>query len=269
MKKGLLIGGGVFIAAIVIVVGLVFAGLDSIIKGAIESYGPDMTQSDVSVDEVDLSTSGEGSIKGMSVDNPEGFESEKAFSLSSIDVAIDTDTLTDDVVTIKKIIINQPEITYEIQKGGRTNLNAIMDNVNAYIEQLTGPSSGEGGASDDQESAEGEGQKFIVEHLRVEGGKVAVVASGLGLGEVSANLPTIDMKDIGKKKGGASAGEIVEALMAKIDSGALGAVQGLNIGDLNGLLQQGLDSLNIQGEKGTLIEGAEDMFEGFKSRFGK
>jgi len=279
MKKGVLIGAGTLIAAIIIAVVIVLSGLDAIIKSAIESYGPQMTQSDVEVDDVELSPSGEGSVRGMSVDNPEGFESEQAFSLTSIDVAIDTDTLTSDVVVIKKIAIHDPHITYEIQKGGRNNLDTIIENVNAYIDALTGGANGDAGADDAGEgdaAAQGESQKFIVEDLLLEGGKVSVIAQGLGLGEVSADLPRIHMTDIGKKEGGADAGQIVDVILTKVKGGALGAMQGLDISQLNNMLansdelfKKGLDSLNVQGEKGTLTKDAEEAFEGIKGMFSK
>ncbi len=278
MKRGILIGGGAVVAAIVIAAVVLLAGLDTIIKNAIESYGPDMTQSDVSVDEVSVSSSGEGSIKGMSVDNPEGFESQKAFSLGSIELALDTATVTEDVITIKSIAIRQPSITYEIQKGGRTNFDALMENVNAYVEALTGGAGddGAGDTSGETAEAEGEGKKFIIEDFLLEGGEVAVVAQGLGLGEISASLPRIHMTNIGKNKGGADAGEIVQIVLAKVQNGALGAMQALDINQLNNLLKdpkalldKGLDALNVRGEKGQAVRDAEKAYKGFKSMFGK
>ncbi len=277
MKRGILIGGGALIAALVIVVVVFLAGLDNLIKSAIETYGPDMTQSDVQVDSVSVSSSGEGSIKGMSIDNPEGFESKRAFSLGSIELAIDTGTVTEDVITIKKIAIREPSITYEIQKGGRTNFDALMENVNAYVNELTGGDTGGDDAGEGTQTAEeGESKKFIIEDFLLEGGEVAVVAQGLGLGEISASLPRIHMTDIGKSKGGADAGEIAQIVLAKVQKGALGAIQGLDINQLNAilkdpkaLLDQGLKGLNVQGEKGQAIKDAEQAFDGLKSMFGK
>ncbi len=277
MKRGILIGGGALVAAIVVAAVVLLAGLDTIIKNAIESYGPDMTQSDVQVDDVSVSSSGEGQIKGMSVDNPEGFESEKAFSLGSIEMQLDTASVTEDVIVIKKIAIREPSITYEIQKGGRTNFDALMENVNAYVEALTGGADGDATAEGGESAtAEGESQKFIIEDFLLEGGEVAVVAQGLGLGEISASLPRIHMTDIGKSNGGADAGEIVQIVLAKVQNGALGAMQALDINQLNNLLkdpkallEQGLNSLNVDGEKGQVVKDAEEAFDSLKSMFGK
>ena len=58
-RKPLWIVGGViagFIAIVVIVIVVVFANVDRIIKEVVETVGPKMTQTEVKLDKVELST---------------------------------------------------------------------------------------------------------------------------------------------------------------------------------------------------------------------
>ena len=61
MKRGILIGGGAL--AVLIVVGVVFlwSNIGSVIKTAVEKFGPEILKAEVTLSEVDISaTSGEG-----------------------------------------------------------------------------------------------------------------------------------------------------------------------------------------------------------------
>ena len=134
MKRWLLIGGGLvggLIVVIAIVLFFVVSSLDSIIKAAVEKYGSEVTQVEVRLDKAKVSiTSGEGSLRGLTVGNPEGFKTDRAFSLGEISVALDVGTVTQNPVVIKEIVILAPEVTYELGSGG-SNIDVILRNVNA------------------------------------------------------------------------------------------------------------------------------------------
>ena len=75
MKKVLLI---VAVLVVVAVVALFVVGsnLDGIVKKAVETAGPKITQTSVTLDGVSLSPrSGSGAIKGLTVGNPSGYSS--------------------------------------------------------------------------------------------------------------------------------------------------------------------------------------------------
>ena len=176
MKRWLLIGGslvGGLMVVIAIVLLYVVSSLDSIIKAAVEKYGSEVTQVEVRLDKAKVSiTSGEGSLRGLTVGNPEGFKTDRAFSLGEISVALDVGTVTQDPVVIKEIVISAPEVTYELGPGG-SNIDTIQRNVNAYA------GTGKGKAKEKAPSMDPdkEGRKLIIQNLYVKKGKVNVSAT--------------------------------------------------------------------------------------------
>ena len=111
-----------------------------------------------------------------------------------------------------------PEITYE-KKGKTDNFKTILSNVQKNVPKSQP-------ASEQQTEKEGEGKQLMIRNFILRNGKVNLVMSMPGgvLGDksISAGLPDIHLKDIGKKKGGASPAEVFKeifvALHAKITS---------------------------------------------------
>ncbi|MGB0920931.1 MAG: hypothetical protein ACPG1C_06350 [Alphaproteobacteria bacterium] len=277
MTRGLMIAGALLVLILGGALAYLLTNAGEILESAIESYGPEMTQSDVTVDDVDLSpTDGEGEIKGFEVDNPDGYETKKALTLGSIALGIDPATIGEDVIVIRKVHVTQPSVTVEIAEDGSTNLEHLQRNVMAYVENLqkaveeqTGGGSSGGGANDGTES--GVEQKFILEDFRLTGGEVTVHSKFLNLGEISSDLPDILMSDIGKRQGGMTGGELAAVLLDKVKGDALGAVQRLDLADVNKMLDGGVDALKQQGldriDK-ELGEGAGQAVEELGKAFG-
>lgn len=82
MKRGLAIFGGILVVLIVVGGGyLLLSNLGSIIVAAVEQYGSDVTQTEVSLANAAVDfTSGEGALSGLTVGNPSGFNTETASS---------------------------------------------------------------------------------------------------------------------------------------------------------------------------------------------
>lgn len=118
---------------------VVFSSLGSLIKAGIETYGTEITQAKVTLDSVELDiTSGKGALSGLMVGNPKGFKTPSAFKLGRISITIDTASVASDPVIIKEIVITKPDVTYELGPGGN-NIDAIQNNVNAYMAKFGGP----------------------------------------------------------------------------------------------------------------------------------
>jgi len=223
MKRGVFIGGGLLVVIIIAGVATLLSSLDSLVKTAVETAGTKVAGVNVTLDKASVSaSSGKGSLSGLDVANPTGFKTDKAFRLGKISVVIDTATVTSDPVIIKEIIITDPTVTYEAGASG-SNIEAIQGNVEKFIK-----ANGGGGAS----SSSGEGPKLVIKQLYVRGGKINVSATFLGGKTMTTPLPTIHITDIGKDKGGASAGEIASLLIDKITAGAGSAVGALNLAGL-------------------------------------
>ena len=233
--------------AIVAGVGVVFllGNLGGIIKGVVEKVGTDATQAPVTLQNVDLSlTDGKAELQNLVVGNPEGFKSEHAMKLGLVRVVIDTATINSDPVIVKEVVVEGPEVIYEVSMGG-SNIGAIQENVNAYASGLGG--GGAGGETGAEEGAEG--KKVIIENLYIRNVKVSVAATFLGGESVGATIAEIHLEDIGKAEGGATAGEVAAEFLDALLDGVVGAVGTLD-----------LDGLKKQGEG--LLEGAGSAIKG-------
>ena len=261
MKRGLLIGGGLVVVVIVAAVVFLISNVDALIKAAIEEGGSRITGTQVTLREVEISTSGEGSLRGFRMGNPKGFKTPSAVELGEVSIKLNLSSVTGDVVLIREIVIAAPQITYELGAGG-SNLDAIRKNVAAF----TGGGTGDAGAAED-----GGGTKMIIENLYIRGGKISVSATFLGGRKMTAALPDIHLKDIGKEKNGATPGEVADKLLASIADGAKGAVGALGIGKMMDKVGGAKEAVE-KGLKGTgeaITKGVEGIGGAIKGLFGK
>ncbi len=142
MKKWILIGGGVLVAVVIILLVVGVSNLGPIIKKAVNTYGPEITKTQVELGDVDVSLlSTEAKLKDFILGNPEGFKSPQVMSVKSIHLNVDEKSLTKDTIIIEKIEVVAPEITYE-KIGGTDNFQTIMNNIKKSIgaEKIIEPS---------------------------------------------------------------------------------------------------------------------------------
>jgi len=210
---------------VLIVGGLVFMylSLTRVIRSAVETYGPQVTKSEVKLGSVNVSPfSGDASLSNVIVGNPQGFKTPSAFKLGAMSVSLDIRSLLSDTVAIREIVISAPEITYEMGPGG-SNLAALQKNVEAYTG--AGAKSGSG-----TPQAQGAGKKVIIDRLRVEKSKLNVSAAApLQAQTATLELPDIEMKDIGKKGQGASMADVVEKVLEEVNRHAAKAVANIDV----------------------------------------
>ncbi|TQV80778.1 hypothetical protein [Denitrobaculum tricleocarpae] len=242
MKRFLTIGGGVVavIATLWFVVAtFVFPSIGSVVKAAVEKIGSDLTQTTVRLDDAQISlTDGRGSLHGLHMTNPSGFEDTDAFAFELIAVQVDLTTITSDVVVIDEIIVEKPRIRYEIGQKG-TNIDTIRGNVES--QQSAGTS------SDD-----GPGRSFIIKNLYLRDGTVSVAATGLFDEQLAVPLPDIHLTDVGQDGAGASPGDIVEQTLAAVGSGITTAVADVDLDSI----RRGAEDLAT--DAGEVIEDAAE-----------
>ena len=236
MKKILLIG----LAVIILVVGgtgyWFFSSLDSIVKSGIEKYGSEITQVAVRVDKVKISLQdGRGVISGLRIGNPKGFKTVHAFTAGSIELQVDPGSVREDVILIKTIAVESPNIAYETSDAG-SNFDVIQHNVENYI----GPR--------DKKKRE---KKMIVDHLSIRNIKVAYYPAIMKGKTIQFSLSDIDLHNIGKAKGGVTSSEltkeIVNALKAQITK------------SISYYLKSGVDA--VKGVVKSVGEGIKGLFK--------
>lgn len=269
MKKALLIGGGAIVVVVVAAIVLLVSNIDSIIRTTVEEVGSRATQAKVTLDEVEISTDGNGALRGFTVGNPAGFEAPSAFRLGDVSVSLDVASVTEDTVHVREIMINGPEVTYEWVSGG-SNLETLKRNVEEFAAAGSKSDSGRSEAS-----GEG-GKKLVIDRLVLRDGKVTVAANAEFLKgrQLKSPLPDIEMRDIGKKSGGASAGEVIAQVMERVTAAASKSVASLDIDkltkSLEGLSGGAVQSLKDQagGTGDSISQGADEASRALKKLFG-
>jgi len=264
MIKKLLIG--IFVLAL-IAGGLVYffgaSALNNGVKKGVETVGPRVTQTSVTLDSVNLSPfSGSGTLKGLNVGNPEGYKSEHIFALGQIDIQVDTGTVFSDKIIIDKIHIRQPGISYEKTLTG-SNVKELQKNIEAF----TGPKDP---AAPDPGPDTGAKKQVVIRELIIEDGTIYVGALGVGQ---TVKLPRIEMNDIGEGGDNITMAEAIDLILGKVLTNIGPAIA--NAGELG---KQAAEALKTQGlEKvdqaaGKASEAAGDAVnkasEGIKNLFG-
>ncbi len=266
MKKFFLIGGA-FVIIIIIVLVFGLSNLGPIIKKAVNTYGPQITKTDVSLDDVDISLfTAEAKLKDLLLGNPKGFKSAQAMKVKSIRVKIDKKSLTKDTIIIDSIEVIAPDITYE-KISGTDNFRTILDNVNKSTGADKAKKEKSEGQKEGEDKKEGEGKKLLIRNFIVKDGKVNFSTSLLGNRTISANLPDIHLKNIGEKKGGATPAEAVKeifkSLYAKITSPAVTDVFKNGLKNLTGGAKAAVDKAKeLGGSAGEGVKAASDKLKG-------
>jgi uncharacterized protein involved in outer membrane biogenesis len=255
MKKLILIGGAIVIV-IILILFIVISKIGPLIKSAVNTYGPEITKTNVHLEDVGISIfSAEAKLKGFYLGNPQGFKSQEAMKVKSIFVKVDKGSLTKDTIIIDKIEVVSPEITYEKAKG-TDNFKTIINNVKETVGTRESPK---------EKSKEGaEGKKLLIRDFIVKDGKVTLVTSLLGGKSISAPLPDIHLTNVGGEKEGALPAkvskEILTALYGKITSSAVTDVLNKELKTLG---------TSLEGVGGGAKEELEGVSGKVKGLFGK
>ena len=198
-------------AAVVLIVGIgamvVLGQLGRLIERGVETQGPKLTGTDVSLGSASVSIfSGEGKLKNLRIGNPEGYSDDRAFDLGRIEVAIDTKSLTSDVVHIRSVVVDGPKLLAEFDPAGRNNLKAILNHVKA--------AAGASGKSSGGSSGGGE-TRMIIDEFRFQNAEARALAPSLNL-DKTLKLPPVVLKNLGARQGGAAASDIANQILRPI-----------------------------------------------------
>jgi hypothetical protein len=199
MKKILLVLAVLLLGAYF---GLSYA-LGSIVKAGVNSFGPQLTQTKVTLAGATLSPlTGSGTLSGLAVGNPQGWSDRNAFALGKIHVDVEPFSIFGDHIVINEIIIDQPEFAYET-KIVTSNIKDLLKN----IEQFTG-TGGQAAATKD-----GKPIKFVVKKFRMTNARATL---GVGTAALPVPLPPISLDDLGVAQGGITPDQLVGAVMKNV-----------------------------------------------------
>lgn len=217
MKKIVL--GAVLVLLLTIGFGVyyILSNLDVLVKNAIETYGSEATQTAVRVESVKIGLQdGSGAIQGLTVGNPQGFTINDAFSLGEISTQIDLKSLSEDVIVIEHFTIRAPEVFFELNEAGKSNLNELNRNI-------SGGASGSSGTAAPSASTSGKEPKLIIRKVLFTEGNIHATVVPLNK-DYELPLPKIEMTNLGGKNG-ATPAQIADQVLQVLTERALAEVK--------------------------------------------
>jgi len=224
MKKKILIGIGIGLVVVIVIAVLVVGFfLGDVVKAGMETIGPKVTQTSLTVDSVYVGIlTGSAGVNNLVLGNPEEYKakSPNAITVGKAAVSVAAASVLSDKIVIKSVEVRSPEITFLGNPLGANNLKKIMDNVNAF----TGGAEAKPAASaPEQAGAKKPAKKLEVDDFLISGAKVH-------FNGVTLPLPDIHFTDLGKGPDGITAADLIKKVLGEITTATLKAVVG-SVGD--------------------------------------
>ena len=172
-----------------------------IVKKAVETYVPQITQTPAKLDGMDLSLAkGEVSLNGLSIGNPKGYKSPDVFSVKQVKVVFRPTTLLHDKIIIDQILIDGTHVSAEATyKDGQivSNLTTIKNNVDSFLKSSSTTSESKEAVSKEEKSSQTKSTKTVViKDLQVNNSSLTL---GFLEQTIEMPLPNIQQKNIGEK----------------------------------------------------------------------
>jgi hypothetical protein len=193
MKRAVLIGSLVVVVLVGFGIYYLASNINDLVAAAIEKHGSEATETTVSVSGVDIQIrEGRGTIAGLRVESPEGFDTSVAFQLDDITLDMDVASVREDPIVIEELRVKAPVIHAEMKKTGSSNVNELRKRVQAHADRSSGGASDDGGGTE---------KKIRIQRLIFEEGRIEVDASALGVEKRTIALPAINLEDVGGASG--------------------------------------------------------------------
>lgn len=170
------------IVGLIAIIGIAFIVLtftiDGIVKSAIEENGTELFQTEVNVNNVDISLiNGTGEINGLVIQNPEGFSGEPAIQIDVTNIRIDLVSIFSDTIVVENVTLQNPELFFE-QRGVGINLRKLNQNMD-LDEDVEGPF-------------------LVIDHLLIENGTVKVSSTMERERTAEASIEEFELNNVGR-----------------------------------------------------------------------
>jgi uncharacterized protein involved in outer membrane biogenesis len=208
MKKKILLGAGIgLVVLLLLVVVVVGFFLGDVVKVGMETIGPKVTQTTLTVSSVHIGIlTGSASVNDLVLGNPEGYTSPSSISVGKTSVRVAPFSVLSGKIVIKSVELHQPEITFEGNPFGANNFKKIMDNVNAFTGGATPATNAPAGTKP--------AKKLEVDDFLISGATVHFNGATLP-------LPEIHFTDLGTGPDGITAGDLVKKVLGEITDATL------------------------------------------------
>jgi len=162
--------GLLLLLLIALVVAVIFYA-DHIIVIGVETAGTSALDSPTTLDKAKLSILGGSlTLNGLTVANPQGYQTDNLVHLGECSAAVDLKSLTTDTIKVKQILLKDMVLTIE-QKGLTSNLKDILDKINAQQKDKEPKKEQK---KETPEKEEAPGKKVLVEKIEIIGAKAKI-----------------------------------------------------------------------------------------------
>lgn len=192
--------------------------LGRIVKVAIETVGPHLTGTPVTVEDVDISPRiGSGTLRGLVVGNPAPYKDPHALRLGEVHVRLDPASLRSNTVVVRSIVVTDAEVAFE---GGpvHSNLRTLLDTLNQKAGHESGKSSH---AKDSAPDRRVRVDEFVISRMRV---RARLNIAGIASPAATLTLPEIRMEGLGSKRDGITMAELGRDILQEVYSRVLPAL---------------------------------------------
>ncbi|HME68901.1 MAG TPA: hypothetical protein VKM54_03435, partial [Myxococcota bacterium] len=155
-------------------------------------------------------------VRGLRIANPPGFSRRDVFELQEIILSIDPATVRQMPIEIRRIVIADPRVRYELDAKGVANVNVIRANLARFRGRPASDASTPG-----QHPSE---LRLRVKTLSLDGGGIAADTTALGGTELDLALPPLELRNLGAGERGATPSEIGAEVLTALSQRTLTAV---------------------------------------------
>jgi hypothetical protein len=194
---------------------VLYFSINWIARSGVEKFGPKLTQTRVRIEGLDISPlSGKGVVRGILIENPDGFETENAIKLEEVRVTVDLASLFSERFVIKEIVVRAPEITYETN-GNTNNIKIIFDNVRSFARD-TERGAGVRERREFEKRPTWKNRRVQINRFVVRNARINMSETPFGGGRRTLSMGEVHLRNIGAGEDGKTVsevfGEIFEAM---------------------------------------------------------
>ena len=179
---------GAILAAILVVLLIVFFSLSSIVKTAIVRYGSDATQTPVQLNEAKISVfTGRAKLTGLTVCNPEGYSTPYVVTVERVWMEVNRKSLFSDQIRIEHLELIHPTFVYERSKDQLNNVEELLGGIRQTIEE------------EEKDSSLGSKYNISVDRILVKEAELMILFPGNTT--VRVPLPDFEVRNVGGENG--------------------------------------------------------------------
>lgn len=217
---------GLIILIPILAVATIPLWLGPIVRPSVNAIAPQLTKTTFNIDKLYLNPyTCYFELGGVVIGNPEGFSETNAVRLGYLNVDIDADTITKDVIVIDNVEISDIYVTLLKNDEGKTNVDIIQENVLGaedeeakklkQEQEAAAEAERKANMTEEELKAEEESAKFnkkiIVNRFVFKNvsGKLALSKNVV----IPFAVPSVELKDIGRDSGGYDVDHLVAAIL--------------------------------------------------------